>query len=282
MGASWAKMSASLDGNPKIRRAGRAGREVFLFVLRRNADLDQGGRVPEIYIEPWHLADQLMMPEAEAVSGLSQCVRTGLLRVDDGFVVIVGWDDEWGKRPLTEAERKRQQRAKTRTSDEESGHVTEVSGHKWDSPECHGSEESRIEESRGEKNIGTGPAKPSRPQRQPKAVPDPVPDHGERASDKPTKSRRAKPKFEMPEGWEPDPGIAPRARAKGIDFESELNRFKLHHAAKGSVFADWNAALKYWLSNASKWDRRTANSNHSGGGGNSALQAVLDIARGEA
>lgn len=37
MAESWCKVASDLDSDPKIRRAGRLGREVFLFVLRRNA-----------------------------------------------------------------------------------------------------------------------------------------------------------------------------------------------------------------------------------------------------
>lgn len=249
MSASWAKMSSNLDSNPKIRRAGRNGREVFLFVLRKNSDLDLGGRVPELYVEGWYLADQLMMPEPEAVSGLSQCVRTGLLKSEEAHVVIVGWDDEWGKRPLTEAERKRQQRAKSKTSDGESGHVTEVSGQKQDSPECHGSEEKRGEKKRVEEKREDAPAKPSRP----------------------TKSS-------LPEGWtpqrsEPNDRAWREAQARGVDCRAELEAIRDHALANAWRKVDWNATWRNWLRRANA-GRRAANGN-----GQTALDAQLERVR---
>ena len=151
----FAKMAPGIDGHPKIRRAGRAGREIFLFVLRRNADLDRSGRVPLTYVEPWYLADQLMMPEAEAVEGLARCVTAGLLKRHQDHVSILGWDDEWAKAPLDEAERKRRQREKEEASAEkprrqrkQSRNVTNDNVTKSDCPDSHASEESREEEKR--------------------------------------------------------------------------------------------------------------------------------------
>jgi hypothetical protein len=41
----------------------------------------------------------------------------------------------------------------------------------------------------------------------------------------------------------------------GIEFEPQLQAFKDHHEAKGSLMADWNAALRTWLRNAKRWER---------------------------
>lgn len=148
--SAWAKVASDLDANPKVRKAGRAGREVFLFVLRRNAALDLGGRLPVMHVESWYLADQLMMTEQEASHGLSRAVTAGLLRLDDGFVSIVGWDDEWSKRPLTEAERQAKRRAKLKASADLNDGVTESHDANVTCPDSHGSEESRSEEKREE------------------------------------------------------------------------------------------------------------------------------------
>jgi len=105
MGAGFIKVAADLDSNPKIRRAGRAGREVFLFVLRRCNLQERDGRCSRSNVEPWYLADQLMMPEAEATEGVARAIAAGLIAIDGGQVVICGWDDEWAKRPADGAER---------------------------------------------------------------------------------------------------------------------------------------------------------------------------------
>ena len=44
----------------------------------------------------------------------------------------------------------------------------------------------------------------------------------------------------------------------GIDVEAELAKFADHHAAKGSVFADWHAAWRNWMRNAKEWARPAA------------------------
>jgi hypothetical protein len=153
VGQSWCKVSATLDGHPRIRRAGNLGRQVFEFALRRNAEVDRNGVIPEEHFEPDYLADVLMLTQDDALSGLSRCVRTGLLARDSGNYVICGWDDEWGKRPMTEAERKRNQRIKQRDSSNvtkcHDGVVT-VSGHERDCPDSHAGEERRGEEKREE------------------------------------------------------------------------------------------------------------------------------------
>lgn len=165
MAIRFAKVDADLDMHPKVRRAGRNGREVFLFVLRRNAALDRSGRVPLSYVEPWYLADQLQMSEVEAEDGMSRCVTAGLLRREGDQVSILGWDDDWSKAPLDEAERKRRQRE--RDNDKQSAPVNPPTSKKKsravtnshaasvthrDRPDSHASEEIRREERRGEKS----------------------------------------------------------------------------------------------------------------------------------
>src|SRR5512139_3137910 len=150
-GSRFAKMDISLDSHPKIRKAGRDGREVFLFVLRKNAALDLGGRIPDSYVEPWYLADQLMVTEDEACHGMSRAVTAGLLARDGLEVVIVGWGDDWSRVPMTDAERKAKQRAKQARSlscDSESRNVTNENVTNRDQRDA--SRMSRIEESRRE------------------------------------------------------------------------------------------------------------------------------------
>jgi uncharacterized phage protein (TIGR02220 family) len=114
----WAKMDARLDTSPKIRKAGRNGREVFLFLLRRNRLLSGGGadgRVPASNIEPWYLAEQLMMSEADAVTGVGNAVTAGLIAVSGDFVTICGFNEEWGgKASLTPAEKQKAYRERGR------------------------------------------------------------------------------------------------------------------------------------------------------------------------
>lgn len=111
----YCQIDAHLDTNPKIRRAGRNGRDVFEFVLRRVAIGRTEGTIPLKYIESWYLADQLMMSEDDARDGTSRAVTASLLAIDEaaGVVRVVGWSAEWGRRPKEGAERTAEWRAKS-------------------------------------------------------------------------------------------------------------------------------------------------------------------------
>lgn len=143
---AWAKLVANIYANRKIRQAGPCGREVFFFVLVQNAARDATGAIPVKDLEPWYVADQLLISEQQAREGIERAISAGLIGVTEHEVVICGWDEEWGKRSLTEAERKRLQRARAK-SGQVSGPVT--SGVRTDvtvsdsSPDCPGGEESK-------------------------------------------------------------------------------------------------------------------------------------------
>lgn len=185
MAKSWCKVSAGLDSHPRIRRAGNLGRQVFEFALRRNAELDKNGVIPAEHMDPEYLADVLMFSKEDAVTGVSACVRTRLLASDGENYVICGWDDEWGKHPMTEAERKRVSRAKSRNqSDVTKCPDTIVT--KSDGPECHRSEERREEEKR-EESGPSGPQLQLSPDRDPDPGPDSDPSAEDSASTKRTK-----------------------------------------------------------------------------------------------
>jgi uncharacterized phage protein (TIGR02220 family) len=165
---SWCKVASNLDSHPKIRRGGRNAREVFLFALRRNSEPGnaQPGSVPAPEMEPWYLADQLMMTETEAADGLSRCDQVGLLIRDGDRVAIVGWEEEWGKRPLSGSERTAKWRKNTGARDgvtprDES--VTEPSSTSVTGDGCDGSEEIRSDQKRGEEKRDQVP--PKAPQR---------------------------------------------------------------------------------------------------------------------
>lgn len=164
---SWCKVASNLDSHPRIRRAGRNGREVFLFALRRNAEPDNPvpGRVPAVMLEPWYVADQLMMTEAEAVTGVTAAVTAGLLVQDGDQFVISGWEGDWGKRPLEGKERtakwRESQKRDARVTGVTSPNVTESHGDESDALDQRRSEERREEEKREEKKEETSPPAPS-------------------------------------------------------------------------------------------------------------------------
>ena len=171
---SWIKVDAALDSHPRIRRAGRNGREVFLFALRRNrlrGGHEADGRIPRGDLDPEYVASMLQMRPDEAEAGLEAAVQAGLLVLDGDTFTIPGFDAGWGcgkPPPLTEAERKRAQRARARAQvsgqcpdmsrDVTDGHVTSP-----DCPDCH-AEERRGDLSRARNGCaGAIPAAPSDP-----------------------------------------------------------------------------------------------------------------------
>jgi hypothetical protein len=107
MALSWCKVASNLDSHPKIRKAGRLGREVFLFALRRNAEPGNPvpGRLPKYQLDSWYVAEQLQMSESEAVTGVTLAVTHGLLKEEGNSYLIVGFDDAWGKMPASGKDR---------------------------------------------------------------------------------------------------------------------------------------------------------------------------------
>lgn len=74
-------------------------------------------------------------------------------------------------------------------------------------------------------------------------------------------------KSKLPDGFAPnDVGVA---AASGLVLETEMEAFKNHHAAHGSLMLDWQAAWRTWCGNARKFGARGAThtkpaSKHSG------------------
>jgi len=97
-------MDGGLDSNPKIWRAGRAGREIFLFLLRRNALLEAHGEIPAANVDPEYLATQLQMSVTESNDGVTGAVTAGLIEISGDVIRFVGWDETWAG-PMSNAER---------------------------------------------------------------------------------------------------------------------------------------------------------------------------------
>lgn len=223
MATSWCKVASNLDSHPKIRRAGRNGREVFLFALRRNAEPNNPvtGVLPALMFEPWYLADQLMMTEGEAVEGLQRCFAAGLLLQNGQAIHIDGWDDEeWGREKSTERVREWRKQKKTEPlkQDETLRNVSHVAATEVKRDETK--ETARGEERRGDQNIYIPPA-PKKPRKQPERP--------------------------LPDDWKPTPEHAELARERGLDLELQAQRFRNHAHSKDRRAVRWNAAFSNWL-----------------------------------
>lgn len=74
--------------------------------------------------------------------------------------------------------------------------------------------------------------------------------------DAPKTKKRRSPELELPEGWVPNERNIADAQDKGFsakDIDDEADRFRNHHAAKGSRFRNWDAAWRTWIGNAIKF-----------------------------
>lgn len=156
--ALYAKVDCMLDSNPKIRKAGRCGREVFLFLLRRNRILDARGILSAGNIDPDYLADQLMMSPEEAVTGVTACCNASLLTITAENVAIIGWSDEWAREPKSNAERQADHRRKVKENKlleiDDHNSVTNSNG----ANVTRNANNVRKEKKREEKNISTDAA----------------------------------------------------------------------------------------------------------------------------
>lgn len=240
---SFAKMAADLDQNPKVRRAGRNGREVYLFVLRRVAALRAQGVVPVSNVDPGYVSDILQMTEDEAEAGLTACLRPwrsfgggeepGLLEIRGGEVFVCGWSDDWGRSPMTGAERQERYQSRKKAQLQLPAHAAVTAGDAAvtasdasdaavtaadESDASDGSDQIRLDQREGEARAGARP---------------------------PTKSA-------LPGGWAPGPDdpnthAALEAKARGVDVEHALAKFREHQVSKAGTAADWDAAWRKWL-----------------------------------
>lgn len=218
---NWCKVDAALDTNPKIIKAGRLGREVFLFILRRIKIRDNDGWVPLDDIDPEYVARVLGMPVTEARDGVTAVRDASLVVVEGGKCAVSGWDEDWGKRPQTQAQRA----AKYRNKEKNQPTVTERHDANVTRHASHAVEERRIEEK----------------------ISLPTP-----------RKRKAKTKREeidCPPDWKPTESHLAKARELGLDCADQAERFRLRHGSKGTQFADWNLAFHTWLRNAKDFAR---------------------------
>ena len=66
----------------------------------------------------------------------------------------------------------------------------------------------------------------------------------------------------VPSDFEPDQTATRIAAETGVNLQAELANFLDHHAARGTVFKDWQAGFRTWLRNAVKFGQR----GHAAGG----------------
>lgn len=82
------------------------------------------------------------------------------------------------------------------------------------------------------------------------ALPDPTrPDPKDKAG------RKRRPARPLPDDWKPNENHAYFARENNLDLAHEADQFRAHAEANERRQANWDAAFRQWLGNATRWSR---------------------------
>lgn len=216
MSVTWyAKLEANFHSNRKARKARRLGREVFVYVLCQNAARGATGSIPIGDIEIWHLAEQLQMTEDEAKEGVRLAIEAELIKVSKDRATVCGWDEEWGKRPLSDSER--QQKRRDKLSGRVTNHDANVTSHE-NNVTNHGQRDA------SHRKEGIKEGRKEGRDREPRAA--------------------ARP---LPADFQAGPESARIAADRNLNPEHELAQFRDWTASKGLKSRDWDAEFRKWL-----------------------------------
>lgn len=222
----WAKLDPGFYSNRKVIRAGRNGREVFVFALCANASRGAKGSIPAQDLEPWYVARQLGVSEEDAEDGVTRALAAGLLvRVGDD-VQIKGWDDDWSRRPLTRSEIQKgyRERSQNRYQDE----VT--SDHEEKTLPID--QRDRSERETGSHSLSASPDRSGSQQSQTAA----------------TRAARGVNQQPIAAAWKPTEAAAEFAQSHGLSLAHEAEQFRRVAKAKGHTYADVDAAFEVFMS----------------------------------
>ena len=212
MSTSWyAKVDSGFHSNRKCRKAGRLGREIFIFVLCQNARRGSTGVIPSADLESWFLADQLQMDEPEALEGVRLATLAGLIEIDGDTVKISGWDDSWGKLPSSNAGR--QARFRERHAGPTEGMSNGASVTSNDSTVTRNAKSNAVTQ---------------------------VLTKGSRKGGSVTRNA-------LSPDFAPSESTRLIASDKGLNVSHELAQFRDHCASSSKTSADWDAEFRKWL-----------------------------------
>lgn len=214
----FVKLDAFFLGNRKVIRAGRNGRDVFLFALCMNVQRGRSGTIPSADLEPWYLARQIGVSVDEAAEGVTAAVTAGLLAIRGDRVEIVGWSDDWGNRALTRAEIQRnyRERNKNKTATDNERYRDEVT-----SDESSNALPIRSDQIRSERE-------------------------------------RSNASLSLPGDFAASQKARKIAADRNLDLVFELAQFRDTAATKGWRVLDWDASFCKWLRQSRDVDRASS------------------------
>jgi hypothetical protein len=218
MSTSWyAKIDSGFHANRKSRKAGRLGRELFVFVLCQNAARGASGVIPAADIEVWYLADQLQMTEAEAAESVRLATAAGLIQVEGEEVRICGWDDSWGKLPSSNADRQARFRERHGAGVAGRSNARSVTRNE-DAVTSNDRSNAVTQEGRKEGREGGSVTRNARAAARP-----------------------------LPSEFQAGPESARIAADRQLNLEHELAQFRDWTASRGLKSRDWDAEFRKWL-----------------------------------
>lgn len=242
MSVSWyAKLESGFHANRKARKAGREGREVFVFVLCMNAARGSQGWIPAEDLDAWYLCDQLQYDsEAEAKAAVAKAVEAGLITMDAERVEICGWSDDYAKRPKTRAEIQSDYRS--RKGSRQGGQQ----GERYDDEVTSYRSSNALPRKEGRKGEREGGGNGSL-----SGSASGSPDAPEAPSAPDTRPRRTRTPDEagqpLSSTWQPSEALAAVAHSLGLDPAHELAQFRLNARARGHRFVDPDAAFEKFM-----------------------------------
>jgi hypothetical protein len=234
--SGWIKLEKSLENDPRVMRMAR--------LLCRNACALEGSNAsPSMAVTVvvgalarlWILADThadcddvlnlgaVELDELVGVEGFCGLMPSDWLEeIDDTSVKLPGFQEHNG----TEAKAKAQN-AKRQARHRDKGKSVKA-------PESNAS-----------------------PLRGRNAVPLPDQDQTKTIPDHIKIEEGAKRAHQLPQGFAPTGSHKELAAELHVNLDNELAQFRDHHAAKGSLMKDWDAAFRTWLRNAAKFKSAT-------------------------
>ena len=220
----FAQMCAALDSNRKIMKAGRDGRDVFLWVLRQIALRASEGWIParEVQDAEW-LSRVLMCKPKEARDGLTRALEAELLAIDGDRCIAVGWTPSHGRTSQSGAERQARYKDRKRPETVTTGDAQVTAP------------------SPGDAEVTAG---------------DEVTQGRKEGRKKGTKERTSPTR--LPADWGPNDGHRAKCVELGVNCIDQAERFRLHHGSKGTEFVDWSLAFHTWIRNTKDF-RRSGN-----------------------
>lgn len=240
MARPWVKLWTDVLDNRRLARAGEAADWLFVRLVLICAEGAGRGVIENGSAEDiaWRLRKEPLDIEARLVA----LEQAGAIKRKCNRITLLGWDTR--QLSNTDAERARRYRARRHViTDRDASRDVTVASRSRHALEGEGEGDREVD--------GDGDVEQTK--RETEGEP-PAPDSPSPA--KAPKPSRKRPGIRRPDDLRPDQTARDLASQLGVNVEAEFPKFCDHHDAKGSLFSDWQAALRTWTRNAARFAER--------------------------